>query len=226
MSHELRTPLNAIIGFSDLMLAKAFGPLSEQYHDYVTDIRASGQHLLELINDVLDFSKIEAGQFRLNEDLFDLREVVEGSIRMVRPRATEAGIDINQSLAIDFDAVRGDEGRVKQVILNLLSNAVKFTSRGGRVAIEAGTGPAGEIMIRVSDTGIGIAEADLGRVMEAFVQAESAFNRRSEGTGLGLPLTKRLTEAMGGRFTLASELGVGTVATFLLPQHRIVQSVA
>jgi signal transduction histidine kinase len=226
MSHELRTPLNAIIGFSDLMLAEAFGPLPERYHDYVADIRGSGQHLLGLINDVLDFSKIEAGHFRLNEDLFDLREAIEGSIRMVQPRAVEAGIAIGQSLAVDFDAVRGDEGRMKQIILNLLSNAVKFTSRGGRVEIDVGIAPEGDIMITVCDTGIGIADADLSRVMEAFVQADSAFNRKSEGTGLGLPLTKRLVEAMGGRLTLASELGVGTVATVLFPQHRIVRSVA
>lgn len=226
MSHELRTPLNAIIGFSELMLQEAFAPLPERYRGYATDINNSGQHLLALINDVLDFSKIEAGHLRLEEDEFNLRDTLEAAIRMIRPRAVEAGVDVQRSLTIDFDAMRGDERRVKQVILNLLSNAVKFTPRGGRIDILAGTCRDGDVMVAVRDTGIGIADADLTRVMEIFGQADGAFNRRNDGTGLGLPLTKRLVEAMGGRFTLTSKLGVGTEATFFLPRQRIIRSAA
>jgi signal transduction histidine kinase len=226
MSHELRTPLNAVIGFSDIMLKELFGPLSERYRTYVQDIRFSGAHLLRLINDVLDFSKIEAGHLVLDEEVFELRDAISASISMIKSRAEEAGVSLHESWSIDIDRIRGDERRVKQIILNLLSNAVKFTMRGGRVHISAGKNADGDVLITVSDTGIGIAPVDLPRVMEVFRQADGGLNRRNEGTGLGLPLTKRLVEAMGGRFSLESELGVGTSATIVLGGHRLVRSAA
>ena len=190
------------------------------------DINYSGEHLLQLINDVLDFSKIEAGHLDLDEDAFELRDAISASIRMIKSRAEEAGVALHQSFAADIDRIRGDERRIKQIVLNLLSNAVKFTPRGGRIEIAARRNGDGDIQITVSDTGIGIAPVDLPRVMEVFRQADGGLNRRNEGTGLGLPLTKRLVEAMGGRFTLESELGIGTSATIVLAGARIVRSAA
>jgi signal transduction histidine kinase len=226
MSHELRTPLNAVIGFSDVMLKELFGPLPERYRGYVHDIHYSGAHLLQLINDVLDFSKIEAGHLALDEEVFELRDAIAASLRMIKSRAEEAGVALHQSFSADIDRIRGDQRRIKQIVLNLLSNAVKFTPRGGRVDIAARRNADGDILITVSDTGIGIAPVDLPRVMEVFRQADGGLNRRNEGTGLGLPLTKRLVEAMGGRFTLESQLGIGTAAMIVLAGERIVRSAA
>jgi len=223
MSHELRTPLNAIIGFADLMLNELFGPLSARYRGYIADIQHSGKHLLDVISDVLDFATIEAGHLRLEEECFALRTAIEASLHMVEPRAKHEGIEIDSRLNVDFQ-MRGDERRVRQVLLNLLSNAVKFTPRGGRIDVEAWRDVDGEIAIAVRDTGIGIAEDDLTRVLEIFVQAENATSKANEGTGLGLPLTKSLVEAMGGRLTLQSEVGVGTVATVRLPRNRVIDA--
>jgi signal transduction histidine kinase len=222
MSHELRTPLNAVIGFSELMLMQLNGPLPTIYRDYAEDITTSAKHLLGLIGDLLDFSKIEAGALRLEEEVFDLRSVIETSLHMLDPRARSGEIELHRHLDIAF-LVRGDAQRVKQVMLNLLSNSVKFTHQGGSVVTEAGLDSEGDIQIKVRDTGIGIAPEDLGRVMEVFGQAESQRRRAGEGTGLGLPLSRKLVEAMDGRLNLASEVGVGTMVTITLPGYRIVK---
>jgi signal transduction histidine kinase len=225
MSHELRTPLNAVIGFSELISMQLSGPLPVAYRDYVEDITTSAKHLLGLIGDLLDFSKIEAGALTFDEEIFDLSNVMQTSLHMLEPRARSGGIELREHSDMPFQ-MRGDAQRVKQVLLNLLSNSVKFTPEGGSVVTEAGLGPEGDIRIMVRDTGIGIPPEDLGRVMEVFGQAESQRRRPGEGTGLGLPLSRRLVEAMGGQFALASELGVGTTVTITLPAHRVVEPTA
>ncbi|MBV9826349.1 MAG: HAMP domain-containing protein [Alphaproteobacteria bacterium] len=220
MSHELRTPLNAVIGFSELMLMEPFGALPGPYRGYVEDIITSGKHLLGLINDLLDFTKIEAGRLQLVDRAFDLTEAIKSCVHMLEPRARKQGVQLTHVIDPDF-IIRGDEQRVNQVLLNLLSNAVKFTPEGGRVWVKGGRNARGDIEISVSDTGIGIAEADMERVMEVFGQAETGMLHSKEGTGLGLPLTKRLVDAMGGEFALASQVNVGTVATVTLPADRM-----
>src|SRR5262249_13270679 len=160
-----------------------------------------------LISDVLDFSRIEAGHLVLDEGAFELGQVLDASIRMLEPRAEKAGVEIHENLETNF-LLHGDERRVRQIILNLGSNAVKFTRPGGRIDIEAVLDPDGNIVIEVRDTGVGIAACDLDRVMQVFGQVDNYMSRSNEGTGLGLPLTKRLVEAMGGSIELASEVGV------------------
>jgi PAS domain S-box-containing protein len=227
MSHELRTPLNGVIGFAELMAYETFGPLGDpRYGEYARDIVASGRHLLELINDILDFSKIDAGKLELQEEEIDLHATVAAAVRMLRPRAQEAALTLKlvNDLPPELSHLRADERRLKQIVLNLGANAVKFTPPGGRVAVTlaaAAAPDAAGVVIRVTDTGIGIAAADLPRVLEPFAQIDHGLNRRHEGTGLGLPLTRRLIELHGGVLRLESELGIGTAVTVWLPQARI-----
>jgi PAS domain S-box-containing protein len=222
ISHELRTPLNAIIGFSELMKHEIFGPMEQpSYRGYVDDIHASGMHLLELINDILDMSKAEAGKTELVETDVDLAEVVAASVRMMIRRAESCGIEIVVDLPADLPAMVGDERRLRQIVLNLLSNAVKFSEDQGRVTVAAAASEQGMSLV-VSDTGIGMSEKDLVRVMDPFVQADTRLSRKYEGTGLGLPLTRSLVEAHGGVMTLASTPGAGTTVTALFPPDRIV----
>lgn len=220
MSHELRTPLNAINGFSEIMVGEMFGALGDaRYKGYAQDILSSGQHLLALINDILDMSKIEAGKMKLRFEPLSLEEVAEDAVRLVRNRAEAAGL----TLAIDFPhlpEVEGDYRAVKQVLLNLLSNAIKFTPRGGRVTVraEGRRGPLGEhIRVSVQDTGIGIAQDDLPRLARPFEQVESQHSKTTQGTGLGLALTKSLVEMHGGLLDMQSAPGEGTLVSFTMP---------
>ncbi|MBV8652244.1 MAG: PAS-domain containing protein, partial [Alphaproteobacteria bacterium] len=230
MSHELRTPLNGVIGFADLMAQQVYGPLGHpRYVEYVRDIGESGRHLLDLINDILDFSKVEAGKLDLLEDDLDVIAAAESAIRMVRPRAEMAGLtlELYDEISHSIAGLRGDERRLKQVVLNLISNAVKFTPAGGRVTVTVALAEAaagGGITIAVADTGIGIAAEDLPRVMEAFGQVDHGLNRRQEGTGLGLPLTKRLVELHGGELRIKSAAGIGTTVTVWLPEARLLRA--
>jgi PAS domain S-box-containing protein len=222
MSHELRTPLNAIIGFAELMGSQIFGPLGAQkYLEYVRDIRESGLHLLEVINDILDLSKAEAGRQELHETTVDLARTAESCLRLIRDRARESEIQISRQLPDDLPALVADERMVKQIVLNLLANAVKFTPDGGTVRLEAAVDEAGALAIVVTDTGIGIAPEDIETVLSPFGQVESPFSRRHEGSGLGLPLSKTLVELHGGRLELASEFGVGTTVTVRFPAERV-----
>jgi PAS domain S-box-containing protein len=224
MSHELRTPLNAIIGFSEIIQQEMFGAIgSPRYKEYASDIHDSGTHLLNLINDILDVSKAEAGKVELQETRVRVSDLIDASSRLVLPRAREAGIHLSLPHVDDLPLVFVDERRLKQVLLNLLSNAVKFTQPGGRVTVEASADQRGFVM-RVIDTGIGIAPADIPKALEPFGQVDSKLSRKYEGTGLGLPLSKGLVELHGGRLELASEVGVGTTVTIVLPPERIVQS--
>jgi len=221
MSHELRTPLNAIIGFSDILHRELFGPLgSGRYRGYAGDINQSGRHLLELINDILDLSKAEAGKLELLDEPVALEEVVGRATAMIAPRAEEAGVRLTAVLPETPLWLRGDRRRLLQMLLNLLSNAVKFTPAGGRVTLSARAGEAG-LELLVEDSGIGIAAEDLQRVQEPFIQLDSAMTRQREGTGLGLPLAKRLIELHDGRLEIESEPGRGTRVRVLLPPTRL-----
>jgi signal transduction histidine kinase len=220
MSHELRTPLNAVIGFSDMMLHAIHGPLNERYRAYAQDIHFSGSHLLDIINDILDLSKAEAGQLELWETIVDLAELVDTTCRLVRPRAAAAGLVLHQRLPAALPRLRGDERKLRQTMLNLLSNAIKFTPEGGSIAVEAATSPTG-LAVVVRDTGIGIAAADIPKVLRPFVQLESVFSRRHDGTGLGLPMVAAMVDLHGGGLRIDSELGKGTAVTVTLPASRV-----
>ena len=222
MSHELRTPLNAIIGFSDILMGQIFGALGDaRYADYARDIRDSGLHLLNLINDVLDVSKVEFGKVELIEETVDIVAIVESCARLMRDRADTAGIRLVQELPPGLPQLQGDSRRLKQILLNLLSNAVKFTPSGGRVTIRADYRPRDGFRLVVEDTGIGIARHDLDKAMRPFGQIDSRLARKYQGTGLGLPLARSMAELHGGKLELDSAPGQGTTATIWLPPTRI-----
>jgi len=216
MSHELRTPLNAINGFSDIMKKEMFGPLGDpRYREYVNDILFSGQHLLSLINDILDMSKIEAGKMTLNTEVMQVTDLVQQVIRIVRGRAEENRLKLIFS-ETELPEIHADPRAVKQVLLNLLTNAIKFTPEGGVVSVETAAKSAG-LIIKVSDSGIGIAQENIDRLAKPFEQIESEHSRQHEGTGLGLALSKSLVELHGGNFVIESVLGEGTTVIFTLP---------
>jgi signal transduction histidine kinase len=220
MSHELRTPLNAIIGFSDVMQKGMFGPIPERYRDYSSDIFQSGNHLLDLINEILDLSKLEAGKLELHEEEFDLALAVRVSMHLVEAQAQKSKVQLIDDIDHDLPRVRGDNRRVRQVLINLLSNAVKFTPEGGHIRVSAANKKGG-LAIYVQDTGIGIAAAQVSKVLEPFTQIDSKLSRKHEGTGLGLPIAKRLVELHGGTLTIESELNLGTTVTLNLPHRRL-----
>jgi len=223
MSHELRTPLNAIIGFSELIENQVFGPVgSEKYLEYAKDIQTSGEHLLELINDILDLSKIEAGKLELDDEEIDVAKVLESCEMLVRERAEGGGVALRRKVANDLGHLRADKRKLKQILINLLSNAIKFTPEGGRVDVRARVDHRGDMVISVADTGIGIAPEDISKAMAPFSQVDTTLSRKYEGTGLGLPLTKSLVEMHGGTLDLASSLGEGTTVTVRLPAERVI----
>ena len=215
MSHELRTPLNAIIGFSEVLTERMFGELNEKQDEYLKDIHASGQHLLSLINDILDLSKIEAGRMELERSEFDLPSAIEGALILVRERASRREIRLGSAIDERLGAIDGDERKVKQVLLNLLSNALKFTPEGGRIDVRVRlVDHLAEVS--VADTGIGIAPADQDAVFEEFRQVGTA-DKKAEGTGLGLALSRKFIELHGGKIWVESQLGTGSTFTFTLP---------
>jgi signal transduction histidine kinase len=221
MSHELRTPLNAIIGFSDMIGQEMLGPIGNtRYAEYVRDINLSGQHLLEVVNDVLDMARVESGHFELKIEPIDLAAALKPAARFVEERAREAGLQLRLDFEADIPPLPCDERRLRQVVVNLLANAVKFTPKGGRVTLAAGTNAQGKVWIRVSDTGIGIPEQSIGRAMAVFGQVDGSLARKHEGAGLGLPLAKSLTELLGGDFDLQSKVGTGTTVTLTFPTPR------
>jgi signal transduction histidine kinase len=223
MSHELRTPLNAIIGFSEMMQQGSFGPLGhKRYEEYVSDIHTSGRHLLEMVNDILDLTKAEAGKLELTDEPVDMSSVVDIACRMVAPQARTQNVAVVSRLPRNLPLLRGDERRITQIVLNFLSNAVKFSHPGGRVDIDGYVDEDGSLAVSVRDTGIGIAAADIPRVMKIFQQADNGHSRRYGGTGLGLPLAKRLVELHGGNVVLESKLGSGTRVTARFPAARVV----
>ena len=216
MSHELRTPLNAIIGFSEIMQHQLYGALPGRYAEYVTLINEAGIHLLNLVSDILDLAKIEAGKFELDPRKVDLRETVEGCLKLTQRRAEEKSITLVKSLPEEDLTLIADPRSCKQILLNLLSNAVKFTRKGGRVEVAALV-QGGHLRVSVRDNGIGIPANVLSRIGEAFEQASNDPMLAREGTGLGLALVKALVRQHGGRLGIESQENAGTCVTVELP---------
>jgi signal transduction histidine kinase len=218
MSHELRTPMNAILGFSEVLAEGMFGDINEKQAEYLRDILESGRHLLSLINDILDLSKIEAGRMELEPTDFDLPSAIDNALTLVRERAGRRGIMLGRAIDERVGTIRADERKVKQVLLNLLSNALKFTPEGGRIDVWAGV-TDGMVEVSVADTGVGIAPEDQEAVFEEFRQVGTA-DKKVEGTGLGLALSRKFIEHHGGRIWVKSQLGQGSTFTFTLPVRR------
>ena len=226
MSHELRTPLNAIIGFAELIRSELHGPIGDPtYGEYIDDIHQSGTHLLALINDVLDYSKIDAGRLELSESPADVRRIVSDCLRLMAPQAREANLTVHEYLPKDPLYMLVDHRRIRQIVLNLLSNAVKFTPPDGSLTVTLSVGDDG-VGLTVVDTGIGMKPEQIPLAMEAFGQIDNSLSRSYEGTGLGLPLCRRLAELHGGSFSIESEQGAGTTVTVLLPHERLTLSTA
>lgn len=221
VSHELRTPLNAIIGFSEMIKLEVFGKIGdERYSAYIRDINNSGEHLLDLINDILDISKIEAGKLELNYTTVDVRGAVESAITLMQPMLEEKNIDRVITIADDLPEISADSQRVQQILINLLSNAVKFTDEGGRVSISARCDGDGGVAIIIADNGVGIESDDLEKIFRPFEQVENAFTRQHVGSGLGLPITLALVEMHGGEMRIQSVMGEGAEVTVTLPRGR------
>ncbi len=221
MGHELRTPLHSIIGFSEVMESEVFGKLgNKKYLEYAGDIRASGQHLVGIINGILDMIKAEAGKLELRECPAEFHDIVGLALRITAPQAEAAGIRIESSFAPDLPNLMCDEQKIRQILLNLLSNAIKFTPKGGHVEVTASGAPDGGVVIEIRDTGIGMAPEDIPKALEPFSQIDSSINRSYEGTGLGLSLSVAMIELHGGTLTLESTPGVGTTVSLNLPPSR------
>ncbi len=224
MSHELRTPLNAILGFSEVMANEVMGPLNNDYYkEYARDIHASGDHLLQLINEILDLSRVEAGRYELNEESTSLAFSAEESHQMVKLRAAQKNIDISLQIQSDLPNIWADARAVRQVMLNLISNALKFTPTGGSVWIKVGWTTGGGQYISVKDTGPGIAEEELPVVLSSFGQGSIAIKSAEQGTGLGLPIVQALMHMHDGNFELKSKLRQGTEAIATFPRKRVLE---
>jgi len=226
MSHELRTPLNAILGFSEVMSSEVLGPLANPtYKEYSGDIHRSGQHLLNLINEILDLSRIEAGRYDLSEESLSLLEIAEDCIGMVQLRARGKSITIREQFEPHLPQVWADEKSMRQVLLNLLSNAVKFTPQGGEVTVKVGWTAGGGQYVAIKDNGPGIPEDEIPVVLSAFGQGSIAIKSAEQGTGLGLPIVQAILAKHDGQFILRSKLREGTEAIAILPSTRVLQSV-
>jgi|GEM_PF-933806 len=224
MSHELRTPLNAIIGFSEILSSDMMETTpKEKYREYAVDIRDSGKHLLNIINDILDLSKVEAGQMELHDEEVDIHDVIHDGLKMVQVNADEKHIDIVTMADDDIPYLIADHRMLRQILINFLSNAVKFSTDYGQIVIASHVDKEGRFILRVADNGVGIEEHKLQDVLEPFQQADSAFDRHYEGTGLGLALVKAFVELHDGEMTLESEWGLGTTVTAYFPASRIVE---
>jgi protein-histidine pros-kinase len=216
MSHELRTPLNGIIGFSELLIDEKPGTINGKQKEYLTDILASGRHLLQLINDVLDLSKVEAGRMELHPEEFAVPRAIDEVCSVLSSLAARKRIVIRREIAPGAGEVTLDRQKFVQVLYNLLSNALKFTDDAGEVTIAAHVAP-GELRLKIGDTGIGIRPEDFGKLFIEFQQLDTGATRRYEGTGLGLALTKKIVEFQGGTIDVKSAVGSGTTFTVVLP---------
>lgn len=222
ISHELRTPLNAIIDFSEIIKNQMFGPIgSTRYRGYVDDIYGSAVHLLSLLNDLLDLAKAEAGKQELYEDKLDMGEIAEICRRLMAERAHDVGVRLEVVDRFGGCLFRGDERKMRQIILNLLSNSVKFTPSGGLVTIDVGISEKGGLQLVIRDTGIGIAAAGIAKALEPFGQISGVMTRETGGTGLGLPLTVKLVELHGGTLAIDSAPGNGTAVTLNFPRRPV-----
>ena len=222
VSHEIRTPLNAIIGFSDVMIEERFGPIdNERYREYLRDIRRSGVHVLDIINELLDLSKIEAGKLELTFEAVNLNELVAETVALLQPQANSNRTIIRTSLSRTVPKVVADPRSIRQVILNLVSNAIKYSESNSQVIVSTVYETSGEVALRVRDTGQGMTEKEIELAMKPFRQVHAVKDNSREGTGLGLPLTKALVEANRAFFDLESEPGNGTIAHVQFPTQRV-----
>ena len=223
VSHELRTPLNAVIGFSDILKKQMFGPLgNDKYTDYVNDIHRSGSHLLSIINEILDLAKAESGKLKLDEREVEVLDVLDRCIHMCNEAAHVGKVKLVPPQNREPILIRADERLFFQLVLNLVSNAVKFTPEGGEVRFSVAASVQEGVVIKVIDTGIGIAPEDIPRVLRPFEQVEGSLTRRHGGTGLGLPYADRLAQLHDGKLAIESELRRGTTATIWLPPSRFI----
>ncbi len=222
MSHELRTPLNSIIGFSEIIRDQMFGSIGvASYAQYADHIHESGTHLLSVISNILDVAKAEAGQLDLHEEVVDIAKAVSASVRTIHAQALKVQLSVSIELPTGLPSLSADSVKIRQILINLLSNAVKFTPKGGKIAVGAWLEPSGKLALAVSDTGIGMAPDEIPIALAPFRQIDSRLSRRFEGTGLGLPLTKRLVELHGGTLEIASVPARGTTVTVRFPQERV-----
>jgi two-component system CheB/CheR fusion protein len=217
MSHELRTPLNSINGFSEVLFDETFGPLNEKQKKYVNNVLTSGKHLLLLINQILDMAKVEAGKMKLGLSNLPMKNLLSELSMLVADMVSKKKLHMVTEIAEDLPNIDADELKVKEIIYNLLSNAVKFTPEGGQIGMRAKKTDS-VIEVVVWDTGVGIAPENMEKVFEGFFRVDTPYSRLTEGTGLGLPLSKKLVELHGGKFSIESEgLGRGTSVRFSLP---------
>ena len=216
MSHELRTPLNAIIGFSDMLATRTVSD-GERVVQYAGYIQQAAEHLLALINSILDVSKIQAGKLGVDLEPVDLATVLQPCILLTEAKAKEKNIAIEQSISSTTPLLSADPLRLKQILINILGNAVKFTPEWGRVRIEAGLRDAGFVQITITDTGHGMTDAEMATAMRPFGQVDAGFNKRHEGTGLGLPIAQALAQLHGGDLKLSSTKGAGTRVSIFIP---------
>ena len=222
MSHELRTPLNAILGFSEVMKNEILGPHSTPtYREYAGDIHGSGQHLLNLINEILDLSRIEAGRYELNDEAVNLVHMVEESRHLLKIRANNRDITVHELFEPDLPKLWADDRAVRQICLNLLSNAIKFTPQGGEVWLKVGWTVSGGQYLSVRDNGTGISEEEMPIALAPFGQGSNAIKSAEQGAGLGLPIVKGLIELHGGTFTMRSKLREGTEVIVTFPAERV-----
>lgn len=224
MSHELRTPLNVVIGFSDAMANDPEALLTrEQMAEYAGSINEAGRQLLMLVDVILDVAKIEGGQFELSTDLIEISHLIHTSVTLASASAEQAEVSISGEVWPNLPLLRGDERRLRQALGHLVANAIKFTPGGGSIRVSARLNdPHGDLLILVSDTGIGIAPGDIDRVFEPFLQLESGFSRRFPGSGLGLYVTQITARAHAGELLLRSHVGLGTTAVLRLPAARLI----
>jgi len=220
MAHELRTPLNAIIGFSEIISGRMFGDLNDRYATYASDIAASGQHLLRIINDILDYAKVEAGEMTLRPEKTSVNDVVRSSLRLVTTQAEQAGLEIVDQLGEMPGPLYIDSTKVKQIIVNLLSNAIKFTPRGGKIRVGSRLRAADRVEIWVVDTGVGMTEAEMAEAILPFRQPRRPPDGSYTGTGLGLPIAKALVTLHGGDMLISSKPKVGTEVRFTVATHE------
>ncbi|SMH39637.1 PAS domain S-box protein [Mesorhizobium australicum] len=222
ISHEIRTPLNAIIGFSELMIDEKFGPIvNDRYRDYLRDINKSGNHVLDLVNDLLDISKIEAGEQEMSYEAVSLNETLAEAVAMMQPQANRDRVIIRSSFVSRLPDVVADLRSIRQIALNLLSNAVRYTQAGGQVIVSTSYEPTGDVVLRVRDTGVGMSQGEIEQALKPFKQINALKRPRGEGTGLGLPLTKAMVEANRARFSISSVPGEGTMVEIVFPSQRV-----
>ena len=225
MSHELRTPLNAILGFSEVMKNEVFGPHAvPSYKEYAGDIHASGQHLLNVINEILDLSRVEAGRYELQEEVVDLTAIVEDCLHMLEMRAHGRNLTVKALFEKGLPRIWADERALRQVALNVLSNAIKFTPPGGEITVKVGWTVSGGQFLSIRDTGSGIPEEEIPVVLTSFGRGADAIKRAQEGTGLGLPIVKSLIDLHGGSFTLKSKVREGTEVIITIPPERVMEA--